>query len=103
MKIEILHIEGCPSWVGAARLLREALDETGFSDTTISFTLLRSAEDAARVPFAGSPTIIVDGEDLFPGSGRTVDLACRVYPTATGMAGSPTTAQLIEAINARGQ
>ncbi len=103
MEIEVLHIEDCPSWVETGRRLREALNAVGFDETTIRFTLLGTADDAARVPFAGSPTIIVKGQDLFPGSGRTADLACRVYATPAGLAGMPTTAQLIEAIKARGQ
>lgn len=103
MNIEVLHIEDCPSWVQAGHRLREALDATGFSNETISLTLLRTAEDAARAPFAGSPTIVVDGQDLFPDGERTADLACRVYPTPAGLAGLPTTAQLIEAINSRAQ
>ena len=102
MNIEVLHIEACPSWVEAGNRLREALDATGFRETTIRYRLLRTAGDAARVPFAGSPTFTVDGQDLFPSGGGTADLACRVYLTPTGLAGLPTTEQLIAAIGTRG-
>lgn len=102
MNIEVLHIEDCPSWIETGGRLREALDATGFGETTITYRLLGTSADAAQVPFAGSPTITVDGQDLFPSGGRTVDLACRVYLTPTGLAGVPTTEQLIEAIDARG-
>ena len=48
--------------------------------------------------FAGSPTIVVDGQDLFPSEGQTNDLACRIYFTPQGLAGLPTLAQLTEAL-----
>lgn len=102
MNIEVLHIEECPSWVEAGNRLREALNKTGLGETAITFRLISTPEDAAQVSFAGSPTITIDGEDLFPSGGRTTDLACRVYPTPTGLAGLPTTEQLVVAIAAHG-
>lgn len=66
MRIEVLHIEDYPSWFEAGRRLREALDATGFGETTIAYRLLSGREEAAQAPFAGSPTITVDDQDLFP-------------------------------------
>jgi hypothetical protein len=59
--------------------------------------VIHSAATAARVPIAGSPTILVGGVDLFPANDRTTDLACRIYLTPGGLAGSPTQ-QRIEAV-----
>jgi hypothetical protein len=64
----------------------------------VDFRLLSTPDEAARTPFAGSPTISVNGEDLFPSEGRTSELACRIYFTPGGLAGLPTVRQLIEAI-----
>ena len=102
MKVELLHIEACRNWEEASTHLREALDETGHTDTAIVHRLLRTPEEAAGVPFAGSPTLTLDDEDLVPSDGQTTNLACRIYFGPTGLAGSPTTAQLVEAIRARG-
>lgn len=102
MRAEILYIDDCPSWEEAARLLRGALDSIGHRDTAITYTRVESAAAAARVTFAGSPTILVDGSDLFPSDGRTNDLACRIYPTPVGLAGWPTQEQLQQALIARG-
>jgi hypothetical protein len=102
MNIEVLHIEDCPNWVEAGSRLREAFRATGLAETPITYRLLSTPEEAAQVPFAGSPTITIDGKDLFPSGGRTTDLACRVYPTPTGFAGLPTTDQIIDAIAANG-
>lgn len=101
MRVEILHIEDCANWEEATLRVRNALAVTGHEDATIITTTLRTQEDAERVAFAGSPTITVDGDDLFPTDGRTTDLACRIYVTPSGLAGLPTVSQVTEAIRHR--
>lgn len=101
MEISVLHIDDCPNWVEAGSLLRTALGHIGLSDTAVTFTVLRTREDASRVPFAGSPTILVDGSDLFPSGGRTKDLACRIYQTDGNFAGLPSLADIEEALRQR--
>ena len=98
MRVEILHIDECPNWVEAGARVEAALVELGHGDDEVTYRLLTDSADAAVVPFAGSPTILLDGVDVFPTDGRTSDLACRVYRTGTGFAGVPTVAQLVEAI-----
>ncbi|MBG6214819.1 MAG: thioredoxin family protein [Cryobacterium sp.] len=94
MKIEILHIGDCPNWQEAGERARSALTQAGLSDATIEYRLLSSPEDAAQVSFAGSPTILIDGIDAFPGAVPTTDLACRISVTHSGLAGLPTTDRL---------
>lgn len=101
MKIEILHIDDCPNTAEAGDRLRTALDVTGHENARIAFVLIGSADEAAGLQFAGSPTILVDGTDLFPSAGRTQNLACRFYSTPTGIAGVPTVDQLSEALASR--
>lgn len=101
MKVMILHIDECPNWEEAGARVRVALDASGLTDTDIGFTLLTTPEDAEAVAFAGSPTILLDGIDAFPSAGHISALACRVYSTEAGLAGSPTVAQLSEAIQGR--
>lgn len=101
MKAEILHIEECPSWEPVGRDLREVLDATGHDDVPLTYTLLESSEQAAEVPFAGSPTILVDGIDLFPTAPHTTDLACRVYLTPGGLRPRPTREQIEQALAER--
>lgn len=101
MDIELLHIDDCPSWVDTRCRLEAALRATGFGDTPIRLRVVTTGEEAARLRFAGSPTILLDGADLFPGGEPASDVACRVYATPTGLAGLPTTEQLIDAIASR--
>lgn len=102
MRVEILHIDDCPNWGEAGRRTTAALKETGHEHVTVTFRRLQTSEDASQAPFAGSPTILVDGADLFPTAVRIMDLACRVYSTPDGLAGLPTTDQLVNALNHHG-
>lgn len=94
MKVEILHIEDCPNWVEAGERVRSALDDSGHRGVEIEFRLLRTSDEAAEVPFAGSPTILVDDVDAFPSDGRATDLACRIYWIGGRPAGLPSPEQL---------
>ena len=98
MRLEILHIDDCPNWAEAGTRVEAALTELGLGDVEVTYRLLTHSVEAAAVPFAGSPTILLDGVDAFPTGGRISDLACRVYRTDSGYAGVPSVAQLVEAI-----
>ena len=52
-------------------------------DAEIVLREIVSEEDAAREGFVGSPTIRVDGADLFP-SDEQPALNCRIYRLADG-------------------
>jgi hypothetical protein len=101
MEITLLHIEECPNWEEAGERLENALATTGHGGEQVDFVLLNTPEEASRYPFAGSPTILIDGTDLFPGAETTSSLACRVYRTGARLAGSPTQEQLVEALGQR--
>lgn len=55
-------------------------------------------EEAEAAQFRGSPTILIDGVDPFATGQETFGLACRLYQTPEGPAGSPTIEQ-IEAVS----
>jgi hypothetical protein len=61
---------------------------------------VETPEEAQTLGFHGSPSILVDGVDVFAGPDAGVGLSCRVCDTADGAAGSPTTAQLRAALGA---
>ena len=62
-----------------------------------------NSAEAAEVPCAVSPTILLDRIDAFPGDGRTSELACRICRTGTGFAGVPPVEDLIAAIRQRSE
>ncbi len=103
MRATVLHIDDCPNWVQAGERFEAALRAEGRGDVTVEYRLLSTTAEAAQTAFAGSPTLVLDDEDLFPSAGRTAELACRIYRTPSGLAGIPTTAQIVDAIDRRRQ
>jgi hypothetical protein len=101
MKIEILHIEACPNWRAAGDMVARVLEELDAKQVPVEFTLISTPQEAAAVPFAGSPTILVDGVDAFPSEGATADLACRVYQADGRFAGTPSMSDLRAVITER--
>lgn len=101
MKIEILHIDDCPTWQEAGLRVEAALGVLHIH-APIEYRLLRTADDAVHTQFTGSPTILVNGDDLFPVMTKSTDLACRIYPTPDGLRGLPTTEQLVDALRRHG-
>jgi hypothetical protein len=99
VEVQLLYFEGCPSWQVAFERLRRALDATGHNGASIQLTRVESAREITETGFAGSPTLLVDGQDLFPGSVRVAKLTCRLYVTSDGLRGSPTHEALMGALS----
>jgi hypothetical protein len=77
--VELLFWAGCPSHPEALADLRAALG--GRAEVVVRE--ITSDEEAVAERFPGSPTIRVDGDDLFP-SDEPPSLSCRVYRLADG-------------------
>ena len=103
MKAEILYFDGCPTYRTAEETLREVISEQGM-DANVALVAVNSNEEAQRLRFPGSPTVRVDGEDLFPTTEREDwRLGCRVYATPEGLKGSPTVEMIREALTKKGK
>ena len=98
MDIELLVVEDCPHAPAAAALLRHALDDLGLRDIAYRTTTITTEEQAVERGFAGSPSFHVNGNDVFPLPGNPTAVACRLYPTAAGRAGTPGLADLRSAL-----
>ena len=92
------YFDGCPNWQTTDQRLRSALAATGHADVEVKYQLVQSQDEAERLNFVGSPTLLIDGRDPFVEPGGAVGLACRIYRTPDGLAGSPTVAQLTEVL-----
>ena len=98
MRIELLYLDGCPTYRSAEEDLRRVLAEEGI-EAEVELVEVNSDEEARRLRFPGSPTLRIDGRDPFPVSERGEGaLACRVYATPEGMKGTPTPAMIREAL-----
>jgi hypothetical protein len=100
IEIRLRYFEGCPHWRLMNDRLHDALRAEGMSDVEPILEPVETAEDAERLRFIGSPTILVDGRDPFAGAEASFGLTCRVYQTPEGLAGSPTLEQLRAALRA---
>ena len=96
MRVEVLYFDGCPTYLEAEKTLREVLYQ---EDAEVELVAVNTDQEARKLRFAGSPTIRVDGEDLFPVPERgEYALGCRTYATPEGLKGSPTVKMLKEAL-----
>ena len=97
MKVELLWFSGCPNWQETDGRLREALPLAGV-DAAVVLVEVTTPEDAERLRFRGSPTVLVDGADPFAQDSDPVGLSCRVFRTPHGLRGAPTVEQLVDAL-----
>jgi len=94
MNISLLYFDGCPNWqIADERLATIAIEQR---DVTVTHHLVESVEEAERLGFHGSPSILIDGVDAFADAdaGTAPSLSCRLYQTPEGPAGAPTVDQL---------
>jgi hypothetical protein len=97
VKVVLQYFDGCPSWRVAEERLRSALVAVGL-DPSISHEEISTLEEAERVGFIGSPTILINGRDPFRHDAAVPGLACRRYSTDRGIDGAPSVAQLVDAL-----
>jgi glutaredoxin len=74
--LELLWWEGCPSTERALAELREALADVGLGDAEIRTREIDTDAEAEQAGFRGSPTILIDGDEI--------GLGCRVYRRRDG-------------------
>lgn len=88
--VQFQHFHGCPNGPTLLKRLREAVSRCR-REVKLEETLVESMEKAVEVNFRGSPTLLIDGEDIagMPQPSRPL-LNCRMYPQ-----GLPTVEQIL--------
>ena len=100
INVTLVYFDGCPNWQFTNARLESLAGEIGFE---LERRKIETVEDAERLKFRGSPTVLIDDEDPFASGDEPVGLSCRVYRTENnGLAGAPTEGQLREVLTARG-
>jgi hypothetical protein len=98
MRVEVLYFDGCPTYRAAEETLRGVLAQEDV-EADVELVAVNTDEEAQRRWFPGSPTIRLNGEDLFPVPNRVgYALGCRMYATPEGLKGSPTAEMIKEAL-----
>ncbi|MEE1806692.1 hypothetical protein [Streptomyces sp. BE133] len=98
MRIEVVVVKECPNEQLAVDRLWQALEAAGLHNVDVVTRVVTDQTEAERIGFTGSPTVLIDGEDLFAEAGRTQGMACRLYRTPEGLDGAPSIGQLHQAL-----
>jgi hypothetical protein len=99
MDVRVVFFDGCPHWTLAEDRLHVALSRLGRDTDEITRVVVKTPDDAENLGFIGSPTVLVDGKDPFATGSEPVAMACRLFNTPEGPAGSPTVDQLMEVLS----
>lgn len=95
--LELIYSTDCPN-VGLARTrLTAALAQTGQEPEWVEW----NRDDPQAPEYAasyGSPTVLVNGRDVFAGLPTDSD-NCRIYPTEAGFERAPSVEALVEALS----
>ena len=83
MDVRLLYFDGCPNWQETDRRLQDAIAVAGHP-LRLEYVKVATPEDAERLRFRGSPTVLVDGADPFADEVRpsACPAACSRPPTA---------------------
>ncbi len=100
LHIEMFYFEDCPSWKMAQESLEGILQKHNI-EAKVQLIRVETDQEARDHHFVGSPSIRVNGEDLFPVNHEHYALGCRVYQTPDGMRGWPTTEMIEDTLTAR--
>ena len=98
MDVELLVTPDCPHEGATAVVLRRALDDVGLMRIPIRTRVVSTSEEADRLRFTGSPTVLIDGDDPFLKKDARVTLGCRVYPSGGLMSPVPDIRTLRQAL-----
>lgn len=101
MKLELLYLDGCPTWHQTLENLRQALQAEGMA-LKVSLTRVVGLHHFCDLRFQGCPSIRLDGKDLFPEHRAVSGLACRLYRTPEGLRGWPTAQMIFQRLKALG-
>ncbi len=85
MKVTFLYFEDCPSHDAALERLRAVMTEQGIQ-AKLEIIKVETDEQAQSLQFIGSPTILINGQDIDPPSSIEVyyALTCRAYQLEDG-------------------
>lgn len=84
-KVEILYLDGCPNHSATIETVHRVASELGI-DAEILEVEVKTADDAERLRFLGSPSVLIDGVDIEPNAraSRAYAFACRTYGAGAG-------------------
>ena len=98
LDVVLVHLDDCPQWRTADERVREAMRLAGLDPARLRYRSVVTKD--APADFPGSPTVLVDGRDPFPGE-LPAGPTCRRYEIETGPDAAPSVAQLVRILKRR--
>jgi hypothetical protein len=98
MDVTLLYFDECPHWRAADENVRAALSQSGIV-AELRYRRVETVEDAQRLRFTGSPTVLINGVDPLSDPAASFGLSCRLYSTPSGLSGVPTIEQVRAALD----
>jgi hypothetical protein len=78
--IEFQFFNGCPNADSTLANLREAMLELNISESQLKISVVPDIDNAKRLNFQGSPSILFNRKDIYTGKEPTgFSYACRLY------------------------
>ncbi len=100
MLIELIYDPDCPNVPEARTQLLRAFAETGISPRWVEWRL-DSAETPAYARAFGSPTLLVNGQDVVEQTSTFGNACCRLYADPSGtLQGAPSLERIVAALRA---
>jgi len=96
MRVRVLVTENCPHRATTIRLVCDVMQELGV-ESSIEEIAIHDVEQARRLHFLGSPTILIDGRDIEPARRTDINfgIQCRLY----GKSGTPSREMVVAAFS----
>jgi hypothetical protein len=99
VSVELLYLDGCPSYEALLPRLQELLREAGL-EGRVELRHVETPEEAEAERFLGSPSLRINGRDIDPGAHARTDfgLKCRIYRGPGGASPVPPDEWIIDAL-----
>ena len=79
-KIVFQYFDGCPNSTETLRNLQDLLKTTGIGETELEIVEVPSPEQAQELNFQGSPTVLLDGVDIYTDQiPNSFSYSCRIF------------------------
>lgn len=103
-RLRVLYSKGCPGGEPTANIIRELLDSQSAGQKADLSVEEFGHEEFLALGTPGSPTILLNGRDLFPTKERLFEFSpaascCRLYATPRGLKSHPTRRMVREALD----
>ncbi len=78
--IEFQFFDGCPNATQTLKNLKELIKENIINDRDLKITEIKEADEAVKLNFQGSPTILINGIDIYSNEiPKNSNYSCLVY------------------------